>query len=219
MQLILSLLEIGNDEYESMCEKKRADATREFIDIVMGHCCKRAGKERWVEETPGNILHWSLIQEIWSDSSFIHVTREYKDTYASWKVRRRDSLETFMSAAKGAYDDIGPLLGMETERYMEVDYVELVSETEQTMRRVLAHIGEKWDPACAALNVEKTGGERTHFKELLGRESWTLVSLSKPIFRNSIGQWRKYITDDEKMIIERELAEYYEIFGNRWSSV
>ena len=216
MQLILSLLEIDNDEYASMCEKKRADAAREFIDIVMEYCCKRAGKERWVEKTPGNILHWSLIQAIWSESSFIHVKREYKDTYASWKVRRRDSLETFLAAAKGAYDDIGPLLGTKTERYLEVDYVELVTQTEQTMRGVLAHIGEKWDPACAALNVKQTGGERMQFKELLGRESWTLVSLSKPIFTNSIGQWHRFVDKEEQSIIEKELAEYYKIWGDKW---
>ena len=219
MKLLLSLLEIGEDEYAAMCEKKRADAAREFIDIVMDYCCKRAGKKRWVEKTPGNILHWSLIQEIWSKSSFIHVTREYKDTYASWKVRRRDSLETFLSAAKGAYDDIRLLLGAKNERYLEVDYVELVTETEQTMRRVLAHIGEKWDPACAALNVEQTGGERTHFKELMGRESWTLVSLSKPIFTNSIGQWRRFVDKEEQRIIEKELAEYYEIWGGKWRNL
>ncbi len=216
IQLILSLLEIDDDEYASMCERKRADGAREFIDIVMAYCCKRAGKERWVEKTPGNILHWSLIQEIWSEPTLIHVTREYKDTYASWKVRRGDSLETFLSTAKSAYGDIGSLLGTKTESYLEVDYVELVTETEETVKRVLAHIGEEWDPACAALDVEQTGGERKQFKELLGRESWTLVSLSKPIFTNSIGQWHRFVDQKEQRIIEKELAEYYEIWGGKW---
>jgi hypothetical protein len=218
MQLLLSLLEIDGEEYAALCEKKRADAPREFIDIVMEYCTKRAGKERWIEKTPSNILHWNLIQEIWKEPTLIHVTREYKDTYASWKVRRKDSLETFLEAARGAYDDIRHLLGTESERYLEVDYVELVNETEGTIRRLLDHLGEEWHPACIELNTDHTGDERKRFKTLLGRESWTLVSLSKPIFNHSIGQWRKYVTEEERRIIEKELADYYNVFGNRWSS-
>jgi hypothetical protein len=216
MQLLLSLLEIDDHEYTLLCEKKQGDVTREFIDIVMEFCTKREGKERWIEKTPSNILHWNLIQGIWEEPTLIHVTREYKDTYASWKVRRKDSLDTFLKAAKGAYVDIRPLLGRQTEKYLEVDYVDLVTETEGTIRKVLDHLGEDWDPACIELNVDKTGTERKRFKDLLGRESWTLVSLSKPIFNNSIEQWRKYITEEERRIIEKELADYYGVFGDRW---
>jgi hypothetical protein len=224
MQLILSLLKLNPNEYAALCERKRADTSREFIDIVMEYCCERAGKERWVEKTPGNILYWSLIQEIWSKPILIHVTREYKDMYTSWKVRRwkvkgGESLEKFLSSAKAAYEDIRPLLGKETESYLEVDYLDIVLKTEQTMRRILAHMGEEWDPICAAINVEQAGSERKQFRELLGRESSVLVSLSKPIFTSSIGQWRRFITEEEKTTIEKELGEFYEIYGDRWEDL
>jgi hypothetical protein len=219
MQLMLSLLELDKEEYAALCERKRADQRREFIDIALQYCCERAGKKRWVEKTPDNIRHWGLIQEIWQNPTLIHVTREYKDTYASWKVRRGDSLETFLSAAKNAYDEIRPLLGKETEDYVEVDYLDLVLNTEEAIRRILEHLGEEWDPACAKLNLDETGGERKQFKKLLGRESWTFVSLSKPIFTSSIGQWRQFITEEEKTTIEKELGEFYEIYGDRWKDL
>lgn len=216
MELLLSLLDLSGDEYRMLCERKRNAPKREFIDIVLQYCCERAGKKRWVEKTPDNIRYWSLIQELWAQATLIHVTREYKDVYASWKVRRGDSIDTFLTAAKTAYDDIRPLLGHETETYIEIDYLELVGKTEQTMRRILEHIGEEWHPACAVLDVDLTKGERRKFKDLMGRDSWTLVSLSQPIFTSSIEQWREYLTEQEIQRIETELADLYALFGAKW---
>ncbi|MDX1488261.1 MAG: hypothetical protein R3268_08680, partial [Acidiferrobacterales bacterium] len=70
----------------------------------------------------------------------------------------------------------------------------------------------------AVLDVESSTRERTRFKQLMGRESWTLVSLSRPIFPSSIGQWREHVTSEEGERIESELAEYYRIFGKKWES-
>lgn len=216
MGLLQSLLELDDGELARLCEAKRSEPQREFIDIVMAYCCERAGKRRWVEKTPGNIGHWQLIRQIWPEATLIHVTREYKDIYASWKTRRGDSLETFIDAAKRSYDDIRPLLGHRVDGYREVDYVELVENTEHTMRGVLADIGMEWDEGCGAIDTGEGERERRLFKELMGRESWTLVSLSKPIFTDSIGQWRDRISAAESQRIETELGEYYEIFGERW---
>jgi hypothetical protein len=216
MGMLLSLLNLSDEEYVRLCERKRADPNREFIDLVMEYCCERVGKVRWVEKTPDNIRHWSLIQEIWQRPTLIHVTREFKDVYASWKSRRRDTLETFLSAAKTAYTDIRLNLGHESGGYLEVDYLDLVRDTEATMRRILDALGEDWNPDCSVLDVQSGNRERTKFKELMGRESLTLVSLSKPIFTDSIGQWREHLTNEEVERIESELAEYYRIFGHKW---
>lgn len=218
MGLIQSLLELDEGELARLYETKRSEPQREFIDIVLAYCCDRAGKSRWVEKTPGNIRHWRLIREIWPDATLIHVTREYKDVYASWKTRRGDTLDTFLDAAKKTYDDVRPLLGRSADGYREIDYLDLVLNTEQTMRSVLADLGLPWDPACAVLDVDEGQRERRLFKDLMGRESWTLVSLSKPIFTDSIGQWRNLISEEESRQIEAELGEYYEIFGQRWAN-
>jgi hypothetical protein len=216
MRLLFSLLGLERDEYDHLCLQMQAEPRREFIDVVMQYCCERAGKARWVEKTPDNIRHWRLIQQSWREPTLIHVTREYKDVYASWKIRRGDSLEIFLAAAKTAYEDIRPTLGRDSQGYLEVDYQDLVCDTETVMRRILDRVGEDWHPGCAVLDVDHGTRERTKFKQLMGRESWTLVSLSKPIFTNSIGQWREHLSKEEAARIETELAEYYEIFGAKW---
>lgn len=216
MELLLSLLDLGSEDYAELCEQKRRFPEREFIDLVMQFCTNREGKARWVEKTPDNIRHWSLIRKIWNDSTLIHVTREYKDIYASWKVRRGDSLDTFLNAAKGAYEDIRPLMGRDAPGYLEVDYIDLVRDTENTMRRILRLLAEEWNASCATLDVEHGKQERAKFKQLMGRESWTFVSLSKPIFEDSIGQWRGHVSTEEAARIESELSDFYDVYGDRW---
>jgi len=216
MKLLLSLLSINHDEYQMFCRIKTVDCDREFIDIVMEYCCKRSGKQRWVEKTPDNIRYWSVIQNEWPDAYLIHVTREYKDVYASWKTRRNDSLDCFLSSVASVYSDIRQLLGKETDRYIEVDYTELVFNTIPAIRRILAKIGEEWSDNCAALDIENMRREREKLSNILGRESWTMVSLTRNIFTNSVGQWKSLINEEESRKIESELYELYRIYGDKW---
>jgi len=134
MGYLLRLFDLDNRDYAVLCDTKRAAPDREFIDIVLEFCAQRAGKPRWAEKTPGNIRHYRLIEKQWPSARFIHVTRDYKDCYASWKLRRGDSLDTFVAAVRDAYSDVWELLGTRTGDYLEVDYGDLVSDTRTTMR-------------------------------------------------------------------------------------
>ena len=216
MQYRLSFLELSEADYAELCDRKRAEPEREFIDVVMEHCTARAGKRRWVEKTPDNIRHWPLIRRQWPGAKLIHVTREYKDCFASWKDKRRDDIDRFMAAVGRAYETIEPLLGTRSDAYMEVDYDALVSDAEAVMRDVLAQVEAPWDARCAALDLDDTGKQRAKVKDVSGRDSLTLVSLTKPIFTDSVGQWRDILSDAEAARIERGLAPLYDRFGDRW---
>lgn len=216
MRYLLSFFDLGETEYEDLCHQKKADPEREFIDLVMSFYAQRAGKPRWVEKTPDNIRHWSLIKKQWPDATLIHMTREYKDTFASWKINKGKEIDAFLTSALGAYGDILELLGSKTENYIEVDYNDLVTNPKSTVKQVLNHIGEEWSPECTQLDLTATEGERGTVRRILGRESHTAVSLTKPIFPDSIGQWRHLITEDEQRRIEKELSRFYDIFGDKW---
>ena len=216
MQYLLSFFSLDEREYEDLCREKKTDSEREFIDLVMSYCARRAGKPRWVDKTPGNIRHWSLIRKQWPDAVLIHVTREYKDVYASWKERKGKTIEEFLESALGAYEDISGLLGTTADAYMEVDYHDLVTDSRSTIERILRHIGEDWDPACGHLDLDATKGECGKVTRILGRESHTANSLTKPVFTDSIGQWRRLITADEQRRIEQELARFYDALGDKW---
>jgi hypothetical protein len=218
MTYLFRFYDLDAAAYGSLCTAKRADPGREFIDIVLDYCMQRAGKPRWAEKTPGNIRHYHLIRSQWPGARLVHVTREYKDCFASWKARRGDDLDTFLAAAQTAYADIAPLLGRRTESYMEIDHDALVTDPEGAMRRVTEFAGLPWDPACARLDLEATRREREKVIEVVGRDSHTNVSLSKPIFTDAIGQWRELLTAAEARRIETELAPYYARLGQGWAA-
>ena len=217
LKLSLSLLDINGDEYKELHSIKSSDPDREFIDIVMEYCSKRAGKERWVEKTPDNIRYRSLIKKQWPDAKFIHVIREYKDIYASWKTNRKESIQDFIDKVKYIYEGNLDYLGKQTDDYLEVNYNDLVLNTEATMRNVFRYIGEQWHDSCKELDIDITSEERKKFKNIMNRESATLVSLSKPIFSSSVEQWKEIISRDEQLYIETELNEFYEIYNDHWS--
>jgi hypothetical protein len=216
IRYLRQFFELSDSDYAALIQRKRAEPGREFIDVVFEFCAMRAGKPRWAEKTPGNIGHYALICRIWPTAKVIHVTREYRDCFASWKTRRGDTLDAFLTSVKSTYAEIGGLLGKNTESYLEIDHNDLVRTPEQTMRRVLSFAELGWSPSCASLDLAATSEERTKVIEVVGKDSHTNVSLSRPIFTDAIGQWHTMLREDEARRIERELAPFYAIFGERW---
>jgi len=64
---------------------------------------------------------------------------------------------------------------------LEVLYEDLVADTEEETRRILAYCGLEWDKACLAFHQTE-------------RPVWTASSsqVRQPIYRTSIGRWRPY---------------------------
>ena len=208
----------GVDErlYEAFKAEKRANPNREFVDIVLEHARLASGKPRWVEKTPGNVSHIARIHQTWKDARFVLCTRDFRDTFASWKARRGNTLEEFLAACHRAYDPLADRLGGDDPGFTAIDYSELIEDTESAMRRVLAYIGEAWDSRCAEIDLDSTRAERSLVHQVTGRDNLTLQSLAKPIFRSSLGQWREIITADEAATIERDFATIYAVMGERW---
>ncbi len=64
---------------------------------------------------------------------------------------------------------------------LETQYEELVSDPEGQARRIVAHCGLEWDPACLAFN--KT--ERVILTA-------SAAQVRQPMYRSAIGRWRPY---------------------------
>ena len=153
MKLLLELFNLKNDEYINLCGIKNQEPDREFIDIFLNYCAVKDSKERWIEKTPDNIKYWSLIKKQWKNPKFIHVTREYKDCYASWKSKRGDNIEEFLKKTINSYDDIKSILGKNTTNYMEIDYTELVFDTENSIKKILEFIECPFNKNCLYLGI------------------------------------------------------------------
>lgn len=219
MTFLREFLELDDAAYAKLVAAKHKEPDREFIDLVFALLLAREEKRRWIEKTPDNVLHFENLRAIWPDATLIHVTREPRDCFASWKDKRGDDLETFLAAANRVWDALGDKIGLGHQPgYLELDYADLVTDTPTSMANLLRGLGEPWHDSVAALDLDATERERETVKRVTGRDSHTNRSLVRPIFSDSIGQWRHILTPAEAETIVTELAPLYERMGKRWMS-
>ncbi len=197
--------DVNDSEFEKI--KSEASDGVDFFDRFMLFCARRDSKNRWVEKTPDNILHISSIRKNWPDAKFIHVMRDLRDIYASWKSKKNMDIEAFLAKAHEVYAGLEGVVGRPDDFYLEINYNDLVLDTRRTIERVLNHIDEPWVDG-----LDSTSGDSGEFEKVLkitGKESATLSALKQPIFSSSIGQWEDILSQEESDRIERELAPFW----------
>lgn len=172
-------------------ELVRRTATLDFRALGHGYCGTLAtdGAMRVVDKTPGNFLYLALIAAALPQARIVHLRRQPMDAcYAMYKT-------LFRMAYPFSYDldDLGRYwLGYDrlmahwrrmlpAERFLEVDYEDLVADQEAVSRRLVAHAGLAWDEACLAFD-----------KNPQPTLTASAAQVRQPIYRSSVGLWRKY---------------------------
>jgi hypothetical protein len=111
---------------------------------------ERRGKNRWADKTPVYALHLDFINRLFPNCVFIHVIRNgydvVKSHYDRWGYRK--AMEAAWSKWH-LYVSQARVLGrgLPQDRYLEIRYEDLVTDTEKKLREVLDFLGEPWDPA------------------------------------------------------------------------
>jgi len=190
--------------------QKKSTSGVEFFSNFMKFCMMKENKKRWIEKTPGNILHLELIKTAWPSSKLVHAIRDLRDVFASWKHNSTGQLLNndvfdFVRLVTESYNSLGNLLGTQTNNYYEVKYEDLVLNTEKTLRKVFNFLDEEWVNGLE--NYFGTKGELEKVQNIIGKGSTTSKALAKPIFSDSIGR-RSLITTEELRIIDSELGDF-----------
>lgn len=175
----------------------------------MSFCSVRDNKTRWIENSPGNLSHFNLIKDNWSQFKFVHSVRDYKDTYASWKTKnfgtlRDKTVHEFVVIVKQSYQHINKYIGLENDFYIEVKYEDLVLNTEKTLKKVINWLDEEWVDGMHI--YEGNDAELKKCREVIKKDSTTSQALTKPIFTTSINQWHDLISKEEADVIDNELG-------------
>lgn len=207
-KLYRQLYDFPDSEFEKI--KNQSSSGIDFFSRLMDFCVNRAGKKRWIEKSPDNILHSQLILESWPDSQLIHVVRDYRDVYASWKKKGKYNLDQFISKAKIIAEKNSTMLGSGSDFYLEVDYEKLVTDTPAVLTTILNHLGEKWVDELSCYEGDSSDYEKLY--RITGQESSTLESVSRPIFTDSLGQWESILEAKEVERIEKDLGDIMRIW-------
>jgi tetratricopeptide (TPR) repeat protein len=159
---------------------------RYYLDRLLP---KAPSAARIVDKMPANFLYAGLIRIILPNARIIHCRRDAADTCLSCYTK------LFAGEQKFAYDlkELGlfhnsyaalmehwrPL--MPAGRFLEVQYEDVVEDLEGQAKRLIAFLGLEWDEAC----LEYYNNKRQI-------RTASLDQVRKPIYRGSIGRWKKY---------------------------
>jgi Sulfotransferase family len=169
---------------------------RAFV-TVHERAASRAGKPRWADKNPENVLYldeWRrLLSERWV---FVHVVRNPLDTLASMKERSFPlsiprSLEERISfyrrylQAGLAFAEVNPSV------YFRIQYERLVAAPEIELRRLMQWLGESFEPVQLDFNSVAHAS---------GLEDPKVAATSR-IHSQSSGRWRRELSFEEAQTI------------------
>ena len=164
-----------------------------FLDLA----ATRAGKRRWAEKTPGNVRHVDRIVAAWPDARIIHIVRDPRDVFASFRRSRKYGgpadygrlwVETF-----AAVEQARQAPGGAARNLFEVRYERLVQEPEAAMAEVLDFIGAPFATEAARFDGQPEDYERV--RSLTGHGSTPLEGLRQPLNGERIGVWREQLSE------------------------
>jgi protein-tyrosine sulfotransferase len=183
---------------------------KHFIDVFLSYAARNKSKERWIEKTPQNIDNIELMQKNWESFYFIHVLRDFRDMYASWKGSGKCNVDAFVEIVKISYQNFDKYRS--SKNYLEVKYEDIVVETEGCIDNILNFLNEDLDGNCYKINTNNSKVEFDKVRKITGKESNTLKSTQRPIFNTKIAQYKKILTIEEIDTIEQELGEFFYMF-------
>ena len=169
----------------------RRSTQLDFRLLGQRYCAHLPGtaNARQIDKTPANFLYLGLIAAALPQARIVHVRRQPMDAcYAMYKT-------LFRMAYPFSYDlrDLGHywlayqrLMAhwralLPSERYIEIDYEDLVANQEAVTRRLVAHAGLPWEDACLSF-------ERNPQPSLTA----SAAQVRQPIYSSSVDLWRRY---------------------------
>lgn len=172
-----------------------ASANASGLDLLyslLNYCACASNCKSWVEKTPDNFRHIDKILSFDDSSIVFLVLRSPLDIYSSWKVNNKGDINEFISS----YSDFNIVLNCysSNSRVFSINYEQLVLQTQKTMALVYEYGG------YPSIDVSKFSGDsfaKEKVMSILGKESPTADSLSKPVFSSSINQYKHILTKSE----------------------
>jgi protein-tyrosine sulfotransferase len=218
---LASAYDLPRDEVESLLEGARSQA--DFVAAFFGRVAERRGKPRWAEKTPLNIAHLEWTLSHFPRARVVHVIRDGRDVVCSlrhhpvrrfvdgtWQSVPQDRSVTSCTRQWLSLTGKG-LRWRNDARYLEVRYEDLVEAPEPTLRRVMAFLGEPFDPAWLAARLHSDPAEAA---------SGPAPDASGAIRASSIGRWEHDLTlpevDQVRRLATPRLLELGYVVDENW---
>ncbi len=182
--------------------------TRDLIDRIHELYMTEHGKDIWGQKTPRFIRHGALFKQVYPNAKFIHVLRDPRATVNSL-IRSNVHNSNPYFAAKRWLKDVRAgqdLKAVYPDDVLEIRYEDLVTNTEQTLRRVTDFLG--LDYAAEMLTYYETG--QAEYSDFNKKIQARLVQPPNP---DRIHAWKKSLTPQQIALVEHICGETMQAFG------
>jgi hypothetical protein len=200
---------------------------RTFFELY----AEREGKPRWGDKTPNYVKRMKQIERWIPEARFIHMVRDGRDAALSRFKRvlkepppMETVAERWVRKIEGARAD-----GAEVGHYIEVQYEELVRDTETQLRRVSDFLELPWDDSMLRYYERAESRMAEMHRDLPGDEGKPLrpadhrkeahVLTSRPPDPSRLARWKEDMDPADNAAFERVagplLLEFgYEVIGS-----
>lgn len=184
---------VGATSLAGLAQRWGKDDLCEIAAQYLGHiigCSRQAAAKKAVlritDKRLDNIFHVGLIRLLFPRAKIIHARRDPVDTCLScFSLLFKDAEFTYDLGELGRRFRAYQSLMAHWHRVLpkgsilDVQYEDVVADMETQARRITAHCGLEWDPACLRFHENKRPVRTA-----------SVVQVRRPIYATSVGRWR-----------------------------
>jgi hypothetical protein len=184
----------------------------EFIERFLGNHARSEGAWLWAEKTPGNVHNVGWTLDRFPNVVFVHVIRDGRGVVNSIRTWPRHRYAAGKLIPNTQDRDLDGCIDMWLRavtaglrfaghpRVMELRYEDLVDDPESALTPVLARFDLRWDPQMSRHHEVRTPSRDP-------RKFPSVVEAAAPIDRAAAERWRRELTDEQILEIERRGRE------------
>jgi hypothetical protein len=177
----------GADHAEGLCRLDRQTAVRLASQHLERLRALSRQALRIVDKVPENYVYLGLLAALFPRAKLIHCRRDLRDVAVScWmtpfkEIRWANDQEHIVSRFHEYQRLMKHWRKVLPIPLLEVDYEATVADLEGVARKLVAHCGLAWEPACL---------EFQHARRPVRTAS--AVQVRQPVFTTSVGRWKHY---------------------------
>ncbi len=161
-----------------------------FFGGIQSDYARSRGKQRWADKTPRYALNIPFLVRVFPDAQIIHVIRDGRDVVVSHRKRFGywSSVKSTLKWPK--YIRVAQAAGesLPDDQYYEVRYEDLVARPEETMRALLAFLGEEWDPQVLEFASQEHAVPARYHAQLAARQA--VAGSDETVYASRVGTHR-----------------------------
>jgi protein-tyrosine sulfotransferase len=169
---------------------------------------------RWVEKSPYNEYYTDRIFEWWPVARCIHILRDPRDNYVSYRRKHPDwSAEFFAANWKHSTQT-----GIENRRrygagrYYILRYEDLTQAPEEHLQKLADFLQIEWDASLAA---PTRAGEQWSGNSMFSGAANEFKNISAA----PVGRWKEKLSLSEALVIEMKIGKLFESCGYQASAL